>query len=169
MHLTNYSINKHNENFEKDDSSNNGSKRYVSLQCANTACIVTLLLIRAFFVTPLFVRASFVTFLLIQASFVILLFIRASFATLLLMWGSTFKLQLQIDIFFLRSSKQDAHDMWYVCGEVSVIFIHNYLLFMCRTIKYLKEWLQTMEYDVTSIWRSITVSYWLVHYDVTLF
>lgn len=28
MHLTNYSINKHNENFDRDDSDDSGSKRY---------------------------------------------------------------------------------------------------------------------------------------------
>ena len=28
MHLTNYSINKHNENFDQDDSDDSGSKRY---------------------------------------------------------------------------------------------------------------------------------------------
>ena len=29
MHLTNYSINKHNDNFDRDDSDDSGSKRYV--------------------------------------------------------------------------------------------------------------------------------------------
>ena len=28
MHLTNYSINKHNENFDRDDSDDSGSERY---------------------------------------------------------------------------------------------------------------------------------------------
>ena len=32
MHLTNYSINKHNENFDKDDKDDSGSKRYGALE-----------------------------------------------------------------------------------------------------------------------------------------
>ena len=36
MHLTNYSINKHNENFDRDDSDDSGSKRYKTTTLLNT-------------------------------------------------------------------------------------------------------------------------------------
>jgi len=44
MHLTNYSINKHNENFDRDDSDDSGSKRYNTTTLLNNKHILCILI-----------------------------------------------------------------------------------------------------------------------------
>ena len=82
MHLTNYSINKHNENFDRHDSNDSGSKRW---EYFRFICII---------------------------------------------WKDS--------------------TVW----KLNSLNLLNFF----RSLKFLNEWLQSMDYDVNFLWQSITVS-----------
>ena len=168
MHLTNYSINKHNENFNRDDGDDSGSKRYDTTTLLHNKHILCIL------ITAINTSEMHELFLLPWHAACIPLFSHSDckqkpirfLVFLPPLYGMRNLLLFPTSTILCFSLLQrTAIDLVFFCFFFPFIFLklENCLDCFSRSIKFLNEWLQSMDYDVNFLWHNITVSFSKVH------